>query len=84
MIDVSTGTSEEASGAQLRREATLATTNYEGFPYAQTMANFPPAVHDVFLFDELLTPEEKDIRYRTRAFMVSPLLHQSATLPVQA
>ncbi|BDA45206.1 Glutaryl-CoA dehydrogenase, mitochondrial [Coccomyxa sp. Obi] len=68
---------EQPSSAQLLREATLATTNYEGFPYAQTMASFPPAVHDVFLFDDLLTPEEKAIRYRTRAFMekeVAPII----------
>ncbi len=67
------GGKEQPTGTQLLREATLATTNYEGFPYAQTMANFPPAVHDVFLFDDLLTPEEKAIRYRTRAFMVRTL-----------
>jgi hypothetical protein len=41
------------------------------------MATFPPAVHDVFHFDDLLTGEEKDIRQRTRAFMVS---HQIAII----
>ena len=50
---------------------TLATPGYEGFQYAQTMSSFPPAAHDVFRFDELLSQEERDIRYRTRAFMVS-------------
>ena len=46
------------------------------------MASFPPAAHDVFRFDELLTREEKDIRYRTRAFMVSPHpVPQSVELP---
>lgn len=74
------GGNEQPSGAQLLREATLATTNYEGFPYAQTMATFPPAVHDVFLFDDLLTPEEKAIRYRTRAFMVCTLCAALACL----
>ena len=49
---------------------TLATPGYEGFQHAQTMASFPPAAHDVFRFDDLLTQEERDIRYRTRAFMV--------------
>lgn len=52
------------------RQLTLATPGYEGFQYAQTMATFPPASHDVFRFDDLLTQEERDIRYRTRAFMV--------------
>ena len=51
-------------------QPTLATPGYEGFQYAQTMSSFPPAAHDVFRFDELLTQEERDIRYRTRAFMV--------------
>ena len=49
---------------------TLATPGYEGFQHAQTMASFPPAAHDVFRFDDLLTQEERDIRYRTRVFMV--------------
>ena len=34
------------------------------------MSAFPPATHDVFALDELLTEEEKEIKYRTRAFMV--------------
>lgn len=34
------------------------------------MANFPPAAHDVFHFDDLLTQDERDIKQRTRAFMV--------------
>jgi hypothetical protein len=34
------------------------------------MATFPPAVHDVFRFDELLSPEERAIRRRVRGFMV--------------
>ena len=38
------------------------------------MSAFPPATHDVFALDELLTEEEKEIKYRTRAFMVSGLL----------
>ena len=34
------------------------------------MATFPPAVHDVFALDDLLTPEERALRYKVRAFMV--------------
>jgi len=34
------------------------------------MANFPPAVHDLFNFDQLLTEEEREVRYKTRAYMV--------------
>lgn len=75
------GVAQESTGAQLKGEATLATTNYEGFPHAQTMANFPPAAHDVFHFDDLLSPEEKDIRYQTRAFMVRKI-HPTADLLV--
>ena len=44
---------------------------YDNFPQAQTMSHFPPAVHDLFDFDGLLTDEEKEIRYKTRAYMVS-------------
>lgn len=34
------------------------------------MANFPPAAHDAFQFDGLLSEEERKIRNQTRAFMV--------------
>lgn len=52
-------------------------TPYDNFPQAQTMANFPPAVHDLFEFDQLLTEEERAIRYKTRAYMekeVAPVI----------
>ena len=54
----------------MQRQEARAALDYEGFPQAQTMASFPPAVSDVFRFDELLSDEERGIRYRTRAFMV--------------
>ena len=57
-----------------RRETRAAEGGYEGFPQAQTMASFPPAVSDVFRFDELLSAEERGIRHRTRAFMVRCLV----------
>jgi hypothetical protein len=63
----------------LERQPTLSTPGYEGFQYAQTMASFPPAAHDVFRFDDLLTQEERDIRYRTRSFMVR--LSRAPSLP---
>ena len=63
----------------LERQPTLSTPGYEGFQYAQTMASFPPAAHDVFRFDDLLTQEERDIRYRTRTFMVR--LSRAPSLP---
>ena len=59
---------DESSPLQIA--PTLATPGYDGFQHAQTMASFPPAAHDVFRFDDLLTQDERDIRYRTRAFMV--------------
>ena len=37
------------------------------------MAQFPPPTHNAFDMEGLLTPEELDIRDRTRAFMVSVL-----------
>lgn len=45
-------------------------TSYPGFPDADTMAVFPPAVHDVFRLDDLLTPDERALRAKVRAFMV--------------
>ena len=53
--------------------ATRATegTEYDNFPQAQTMANFPPASHDLLSFDQLLSEEERDVKYRTRAYMVN-------------
>ena len=54
----------------LSEETRAQDEGYEGFQHAQTMAAFPPAAHDVFFFDELLTEEERDIRHRTRVYMV--------------
>lgn len=49
----------------------LQSPEYDNFPEAQPMSSFPPAVHDVFRFgDDLLTEEERDVRDRTRAYMV--------------
>ena len=68
---ISSAQANNADGSSsLQIAPTLATPGYEGFQHAQTMASFPPAAHDVFRFDDLLTQEERDIRYRTRAFMV--------------
>lgn len=61
---------EPAEHASVQRQEARAAPDYEGFPQAQTMASFPPAVSDVFRFDELLSDEERGIRHRTRAFMV--------------
>ena len=36
----------------------------------QNMTTFPKAVHDVFNWDDLLSPAEVQIRYKVRAFMV--------------
>lgn len=44
------------------------------------MSAFPPATHDVFALDELLTEEEKEIKYRTRAFMVGRSLSNRNSL----
>ncbi|KAK9820949.1 hypothetical protein WJX81_003664 [Elliptochloris bilobata] len=58
---------EDGTGVQ--RRDVRAVEEYEGFPQAQTMVIFPPAVSDVFRFDDLLSAEERGIRNRTRAFM---------------
>jgi len=50
---------------------------YPGFAEATTMAAFPPAAHDAFALDDLLTPAERGVRSRTRAFMeaeVAPVI----------
>ena len=50
---------------------------YPGFTQATTMAVFPPAAHDVFCLDDLLTPAERGVRARVRAFMeaeVAPVI----------
>ncbi|KAK9804050.1 hypothetical protein WJX73_009036 [Symbiochloris irregularis] len=41
------------------------------------MANFPPPAHDAFRIDDLLSPEERAIRQKTRQFMeaeVAPII----------
>lgn len=39
----------------------------------QNMTTFPKAVHDVFGWDDLLSPAEVQLRYKVRAFMVGLL-----------
>jgi hypothetical protein len=41
------------------------------FPQATTAEEFPSAAHDALALDGLLTPEERDVRRRVRAFVVS-------------
>ena len=65
---------------------TLATSsNYPTFPQAQTMAEFPPACHDMLHWDELLTDKERETKYKVRKFMVraapSATLHCFACMP---
>ena len=65
------GCAGEGDDRGVQQQGVRAVEGYEGFPQAQTMASFPPAVSDsAFRFDELLSPEERGIRHRTRAFMV--------------
>ena len=54
-----------------RQDTRADSTEYDNFPQAQTMANFPPAVHDLLNFDQLLSQEERDVRDKVRAYMVS-------------
>lgn len=60
--------------AFIQRQATAAAMTSRGFtrafPQATTAADFPKAVHDALALDALLTPEERDVRRRVRAFMV--------------
>lgn len=57
--------------AGLSREPTLAALGLgttPEFDQAQNMTVFPPARHDALRLDELLTPEERDVRQRVRTF----------------
>ena len=59
-------------GSGVGRQGTRAqAAAYEGFQHAQTMANFPMAVHDAFSTDDLLTEDERRLRHSVRHFMVS-------------
>jgi acyl-CoA oxidase len=76
-------TSDEHAAA-LRREHTaaamrpLAATGYTPeFDQAATMVAFPPAVHDALALDALLSPDERAVRLKVRAFMeaeVAPVI----------
>lgn len=59
-----------SGGSGLEKNDVLAEA-YVGFPQAQTMASFPRAAFDVFDLDDMLTPEERELRHRVRAFAVS-------------
>lgn len=66
-----------AEGGALSRSATRAPPNTQSpgftraFPEAETAAAFPPACFDLLGLDALLSPEERALRDRVRAFMVS-------------
>lgn len=53
------------------RMSELGTGFTRAFPQAETSARFPAAVHDLLALDALLTPEEKALRDKIRAFAVS-------------
>ena len=63
----------EPSAVLLQHETRAEAAEYDNFPHAQTMASFPPAVHDLLNFDQLLSEQERDVRDRTRAYMVGHL-----------
>ena len=63
----------EPSAVLLPHETRAEAAEYDNFPHAQTMASFPPAVHDLLNFDQLLNEQERDVRDRTRAYMVGHL-----------
>ena len=65
------GLAEEDGTAQLKRELTLALGTSQEFECAQNMTVFPPAKHDALYWDDLLTPEEREVRDRVRRFAVS-------------
>jgi acyl-CoA oxidase len=52
----------------LSTNPTLAASRTPEFEFAQNMAIFPPAKHDALFLDELLTPEERALRLKVRAF----------------
>jgi hypothetical protein len=49
-------------------QPTLAVGATPQFPSAQTMTAFPPATHDFLDLRDLLSPEERQVRDKVRAF----------------
>ncbi|KAF8073233.1 ACX4 [Scenedesmus sp. PABB004] len=67
----------DGDDAALGRQHTAAAVGSRGFsskfPQATTAADFPAAAHDALALDALLTPEERDVRRRVRAFAESEI-----------
>jgi hypothetical protein len=64
-------TISQAPNALLARNACNASLQ-PSFPFAQDMKVFPDAGHDLLDLDALLSPKAREIRDKTRAFMVCP------------
>jgi hypothetical protein len=62
----------EQGGGLIVRQSTSAARDSRGytkaFPQATTAAEFPASVSDALALDSLLSPEEREIRRRVRAF----------------
>ncbi len=79
---VPTGTEERHGGLSRSQTASTSTASRgpngsftSSFPQAATAADFPPVAHDALNLDALLTPEERAIRQRVRAYMVGGVMH---------
>ncbi len=65
------GTGDDADAQQaMHSTAAAASSTPPEHAGCQNMTTFPKAVHDVFGWDDLLSPAEVQLRYKVRAFMV--------------
>lgn len=70
----SAGEEDQQPLAQQLTQHACSASMQKSFPFAQDMSVFPEASHDVLDLDSLLSAKAKQIRDKTRAFMVSLLL----------
>lgn len=69
MLWVGAADKEEDQPTAMARSTCVASLQL-AFPFAQDMKVFPSASHDLLDLDSLLSPKAKQIRDKTRAFMV--------------
>lgn len=77
LTDCASGQHDEQQHEELAMHLTRAVSTRPEHGGTQNMASFPKAVSDVFAFDDLLSPEDKALRYKVRAFMettVAPVI----------
>jgi hypothetical protein len=68
---VPAGDEGDAALLQLQNTAARVSSRTPAFPQAANASEFPAAAHDALALDALLSPEERDVRRRVRAFAES-------------